>query len=557
VRRTSRHLRWTVLASVLALLVGVGCKSDSKKASGTTPTTNAASIKEGGTLVFGADQEPTGFNIGTSKDNGTSVAVVIRNIWPSAYRTRPDFTLEPYLLDGPATVTSQNPFTIEWKIKAAAVWDDGTPVSADDFEYYWQHCNATNKDDDCASTAGYDQISKLEKVDPKTVRTTFKAPYSDYEGLFGNLVPSHVAKQRGAGVAGWNDGFQDNPGPSAGPYKFDSWQKGSTLTIVRNDKWWGPKPHLDKIIYRFLPESSSQPDALRNNEVNMIYPQPQLDQVNVIKGLPGITSGISFGPSFEHLTLNFKNQFLAVPEVRQALALGVDRQAIVTTLMKPFSDKATQLDNRVFVATQKGFEPHGQAVAKVDVAQAQSMLEKAGFTKGKDGIYEKGGKKLQLRLSTTAGNKLREQQGVLIQSQLKTVGIDIRIDNSDNKTLFGTRLPKGDFDIANFGWVGTPFPASAAEQIYQTGSASNFGKYSDPAVDDLIKKATAEVDFTKRTALLNQADVAMWTDLPNIPLYQKPTFIAFSDKYLNITDNTTTETPFWDVEEWGLKASAQ
>jgi peptide/nickel transport system substrate-binding protein len=185
------------------------------------------------------------------------------------------------------------------------------------------------------------------------------------------------------------------------------------------------------------------------------------------------------------------------------------------------------------------------------------MLEKAGFTKGKDGIYEKGGKKLQLRLSTTAGNKLREQQGVLIQSQLKTVGIDIRIDNSDNKTLFGTRLPKGDFDIANFGWVGTPFPASAAEQIYQTGSASNFGKYSDPAVDDLIKKATAEIDFTKRTALLNQADVAMWTDLPNIPLYQKPTFIAFSDKYLNITDNTTTETPFWDVEEWGLKASAQ
>jgi peptide/nickel transport system substrate-binding protein len=225
--------------------------------------------------------------------------------------------------------------------------------------------------------------------------------------------------------------------------------------------------------------------------------------------------------------------------------------------MKPFSDKASQLDNRVLVSTQKGFEPHGQAVAKVDVAKAQSTLEKAGFTKGKDGIYEKGGKKLQLRLSTTAGNKLREQQGVLIQSQLKAVGIDIRIDNSDSKTLFGTRLPKGDFDIANFAWVGTPFPASGAKQIYQTGSASNFGKYSNPAVDDLMKKALAEIDFTKRTALLNQADEAMWTDLPNIPLYQKPTFLAFSDKYANIEDNTTTETPFWNVEEWGLKASAQ
>jgi peptide/nickel transport system substrate-binding protein len=49
----------------------------------------------------------------------------------------------------------------------------------------------------------------------------------------------------------------------------------------------------------------------------------------------------------------------------------------------------------------------------------------------------------------------------------------------------------------------------------------------------------------------------MWNDLVNLPLYQKPTFIAFSDKYLNIVDNTTTETPFWNVEQWGLKASAQ
>ena len=552
--RSSKSSRWAALLVVPALLFAA-CGGDDESAD--QPQSAAGTVKDGGVLVFGADQEPTGFNINTSKDNGTSVAVVIRNIWPSAYRTRPDFTLEPYLLEGPATVTSQSPFTVEWKIKAAASWSDGTPVSADDFEYLWQHCNATNKDDDCASTVGYDQIDKLEKVDPKTVRAVFKVPFADYEALFGNLPPSHIGKQRGAGPVGWNTGFNEDPGPSAGPYMFESWQKGSTLTIVRNDKWWGPKPHLDKIIYRFLPDSSAQPDALRNDEVNMIYPQPQLDQVNLVKEMPGITSGIGFGPSFEHLTFNFKNPLLAMPEVRQALALGVDRQAVVNTLMKPFSDKASQLDNRVYVSTQKGYEPHGQAFAKADVAKAQSTLEQAGFTKGGDGIYEKGGKRLQLRLSTTAGNKLREQQGVLIQAQLKTVGIDIRIDNSESKVLFGTRLPKGDFDIANFAWVGTPFPASGARQIYQTGSGSNFGKYTNPAVDDMLDQALAEVDNAKRTALLNQADEAMWADLVNLPLYQKPTVLAFSDRYANIEDNTTTETPFWNVEAWGLKASAQ
>lgn len=552
-RQMPRHLGWTVLA-VVAVLGATACGGDDGGSSG-KPQSAAGTVKEGGEIVFGADQEPTGFNINTSKDNGTSVAVAIRNIWPSAYRVRPDFSVEPSVIEGPATVTSQNPFVVEWKIKAAANWSDGKPVSADDFEYYWQHCNGTNKDDDCASTVGYDQITKLEKPDPKTVRATFKAPFSEYESLFGNIPPSHIAKEI-AGPAGWNTRFNDTPVLTAGPYQFESWQKGATLTLVRNEKWWGPRPHLDKIIYRFLPESSSQPDALRNNEVQMIYPQPQLDQVNVIKEISGVSSGIGFGPSFEHLTFNFKNQFLALPEVRQAIAYGVDRQAIVNTLMKPFSDKASQLDNRVYVSTQKGYAAHGQEFVKADEAKARAALEKAGFTKGKDGFYEKDGKRLQLRLTTTAGNKLREQQGVLIQSQLKAVGIDIRIDNSDSKTMFGTRLPKGDFDIANFAWIGTPFPASSARQIYQGDSDSNFGKYKNTAVDDLLDKSIAEVDLGKRTEILNQADEMMWTDLVNLPLYQKPTFLAFADRYANISDNTTTETPFWNVEEWGLKASA-
>jgi peptide/nickel transport system substrate-binding protein len=549
-----RVARLLVVISALAL-VAAGCGDDKKTQEGEAGKTSE--IKEGGTLVFGADQELTGFNINASKNNGLAAAVIIRNVWPAAYTAKPDFTLEPYVLDGPAKVLSTSPFQVEWKIKASAIWDDGTQVSSDDFEYFYETCNGKVKDADCASTTGYDQITKFEKVDGKTVRATFDPPFADYEGLFGQFLPSHIAKQRGGGSKAWNDGFQDDAGASSGPYKVERWTKGDSLTLVRNDKFWGKKPHLDKIIYRFLPESSAQPDALRNGEVNMIYPQPQLDQVNVIKGFPGVNSGIEFGPTFEHLTLNFKNEFLALSEVRQAIAYGVDRAAIVATLMKPFSDKASQLDNRVLVSTQKGYAAHGSDYGKADVGKATSLLEKAGFAKGKSGFYEKDGKPLRLRLSTTAGNKLREQQGVLIQSQLKKVGIDIRIDNSDSKSLFGKRLPDGDFDIANFAWVGTPFPASGANQIYRSGSDSNYGGYNNSTVDSLMKKALAEADFDKRMALLNQADEQMWKDLPNIPLYQKPTFLAFADKYANIVDNTTTETPFWNVEEWGIKASAE
>jgi peptide/nickel transport system substrate-binding protein len=224
--------------------------------------------------------------------------------------------------------------------------------------------------------------------------------------------------------------------------------------------------------------------------------------------------------------------------------------------MKPFSDKASQLDNRVLVSTQKGYEAHGQKYAKADVAAAQKALEKAGFTK-KGQFYEKGGETLALRLSTTAGNALREQQGVLIQAQLAEVGIRINIDNSPADVFFGEHLPGGNFDIGNFAWVGTALPASGAKQIYDSKSDSNFGKYSSAKVDGLLKQALGETDDTARTKLLNEIDVAMWEDLVNLPLYQKPTFLAFSDDYVNIEDNTTTESPFWNSESWALLKSAK
>lgn len=539
------------------VLVAGACGSGGDDGDNGGEATQGGEEKSGGRLVFGADQDFPGYNVNTVKDNTLAGGQIMKQVWSSAYRAKPDFSVEPDALAGEATVTSEDPFTVEWKIKPEAAWDDGTPLSADDFELYWQMCNGKNKEASCASTTGFDLISKLDKPDPKTVVGTFAQPFADYKSLFDDIPPSHIIKQRAAGgdlVKAWNTALDSDPGASSGPFAVAERVKGASLKLVRNEKFWGTKAKLDEIIFRFLPESTTQPDALRNGEVNMIYPQPQLDQVETVKELPGVHSEINFGPTFEHLTLNFKNEFLADKAVRQALAWGIDRAAIVTRLMKPFSDKASQLDNRLLVSTQKGYEAHGQDYATVDVAKAVAALEGAGFKRGATGIMEKGGKKLSLRLSTTAGNQLREQQGVLIQAQLKEVGIDIRIDNSPAETLFGERLPGGNFDIANFAWVGTPFPAAGGYQLYQSASGSNFGKYNNSKVDKRLLDALAETDEVTRLGILNEIDKTMWEDLPNIPLYQKPTFLAYNTKYANITDNTTEESPFWNSEAWAEKA---
>ena len=219
-----------------------------------------------------------------------------------------------------------------------------------------------------------------------------------------------------------------------------------------------------------------------------------------------------------------------------------------------FDPKASVLGNRIYLTGQPEYKDQAGDYGKGDVAGATKALEAAGYAKGANGIYAKGGKPLSFRFTTTAGNKLRETQGELFKTQMKAIGIDIKIDNSKAAVLFGERLPKGNFDIADFAWVGTPF-ATANKSIYVTGGGQNYGKASDPKVDELLNQAGAELDDAKRTDLLNQVDLQLWQDMVTIPLYQKPTFIAFSDKYGNIADNASSEGPFWNAGTWGLKTA--
>jgi len=520
-RRGGFAILFAIAALILAACSGGGGDSSNGSTSG------PEQVKTGGTLNYGADQEPTGFNGNTSKDNGTSVKNVAINVLPSPFKNTPEFKTElnTDLMES-ADITKEDPQTITMKIKPNAIWDDGTQITAKDFEWNWKQQSGTVKGNDVASSTGYEDIASVTGSDNgKTVTITFKdgKKFGDWQALFNELLPAHIAEKA---KGGWNDGFNKDLPVSGGPFKFGKYNEGKDLTLVRNDKYYGKKANLDSIVFRFLPESASQPAALQNKEVDMIYPQPQLDQVAQIKQQPDINTEINFGLSFEHLDFNFKNEFLKDLPVRQAIAKAINRDDIVKRTVAQFDSKATRLDNRVWLTGQPEYKANAGEFATQDVAGAQQLLEGAGYTKGADGIYTKGGKRLSLRLSTTAGNALREQQMVLIQSQLKAAGIEAKIVNAPSDTFFGEWLPNGNFDIANFAWVGTPFAISSNKAIYSFPSDSNYGSYDNKKVTDLFNQANAELDKAKAADIGNQIDQQIWADMATIPLYQKPTFIA-------------------------------
>jgi Bacterial extracellular solute-binding proteins, family 5 Middle len=211
------------------------------------------------------------------------------------------------------------------------------------------------------------------------------------------------------------------------------------------------------------------------------------------------------------------------------------------------------LGNRIWLTGQQPYQDHAGGYGKGDTQTARRLLEQAGWTLGADGVYVKDGRRLELRCSTFTGDPRRRAEGELLQAQLADAGIQLRIVNTNIGVLFGDWIPHGNFDIADFAWIGVPYPISANHSIYTTGGLQNYGKSSDPKIDVLFQQGLGELDPERAAAIGNQIDQQLWTQLPSIPLYQLPSFLAWRQELLNVGDNPTVEGPFWNAGTWGVR----
>lgn len=137
----------------------------------------------------------------------------------------------------------------------------------------------------------------------------------------------------------------------------------------------------------------------------------------------------------------------------------------------------------------------------------------------------KGGKPLRLRCLTFSGDPLRASEDVLLQAQLAKAGIRLELIARRMATVWDW-VYDGNFDIADFAWIGNPFVLSGSQETYQTDGSGNPGGFSDPTVDDLFQRATGELDPARAADLGNEIDRRLWAQLPSIPLYQPPGFLA-------------------------------
>ncbi|MCX3062211.1 ABC transporter family substrate-binding protein [Streptomyces beihaiensis] len=557
-------------------------------APGKADTCNSGDRKPGGTFTYTIEKNIQQWNVLDSNGNVFETGEVMSAVLPQVFVPQPDLSMKLNTdLVTSAQQTSDSPQTIVYKINPKAKWDDGTPISADDFIYYWRTMNGkdcppppssdTSQTKGCLpfSTSGWDRIKSVTGSDGgKTVTMVMKKPYTDWKSLFGGgygLYPAHVAEKVAGVPAGSADkmtGAQLTKGwqyfnktpptkyATAGAYKMTEWKDNDHATFVPDPKWYGKtKPTLKRLLFKVISDATQEPTALRNNEVQGIYPQPQVDLVSQIKSIPHVTYTIGSGLVWEHFDLNLHNPVIGkYKALRQAMFTAISVKDVIAKTVGQFDSKVKQLGSHNLVPGQPGYQdvvtPTGQGSG--DLAKAKKYLTDAKFTGIGTALKTPDGKAVgPFNCRYTTGNAIRQSECQILQSSLHNLGIKVTIKPIGAADL-GKVLTGHQYDIIVFAWVDGPTPTSNAQGIWSTGQSSNFGGYSNKQVDKLLADSVGQTDTAKAMSMLNQADKIMTDDAYVLPLYQKPTFFAVQDRFVGMRDNATIVGPPYNVQDWGL-----
>lgn len=526
---------------------------------GGSAATTSGGGGSGGTLVIGAEQEP---------DCADWVSVCAGNIWgtyimqattlPTAFDTRKEgdaWALVPsdVLAGEPEVAVRGGRQTITYRIDPDAVWSDGEPISSADFAYT---ALQIRDGEGIFDKSGYDLIESVDTPDEQTAVVRMRTTYGPWRSLFGgnyNILPEHLLRGRDR-----NKAMKDGYSFSGGPWKIEKWQKGNSVTLVPNDRYWGEKPKFDKVVFQFIPDTAAAFQALKSGQVEALYPTPQLDAVSQIEaGIPNTRVEVdAVNGNLEALWMNNSRFPLDDPAVREAISYAVDRRAIVERLYgalgvrEPAQSFVTPLNGAFAGSDFEVFEP--------DQAKVDELMEGAGWSRGSDGIWAKDGREAEMTIVSLAGNKRRELTEQVLQQQLADAGFRLTIRNTTAADLFAKVAPSGSFQLGLWTLIDTYPEPSLSASLSSTSiptkangnSGINFFRIDIPGLDDLLRTVDVSIDQDERRAASLEADRLIAEAVPSLPIATVPNVLMTSESLGGPISINPSEGPFWNLEEW-------
>lgn len=551
IRRVGAFAAALTVAGSLAL-TGCGGQGGSGGGSGGDESTSSAvkaydinpvpraQVKDGGLLRWGLNEYPANWNLNQVDGNSAVVKKVVDALMPSAFRSNEKGEISAntdYLSYG--RITARKPKqVVTLRLNPKARWSDGKPITWEDYRAQWQALNGRNGDYRAAGTTGYQDIESVARgKDDHEVVITFAKPFGDWQSLFGPLYP----RSTNATPEAFNTGWLNRIPVTAGPFRFGAFdQTAKTVTIVRDDRWWGDRAKLDRIIYRGL-ESDALVGAFSNGELDTFDVGPSAPDYARAKSGPDAIVRQAAGPDFRHITMNGESQALSDVNVRRAVAMGINRQAIAQSDLQGLDWPIVLLNNHFFMNAQEGYRGNAGETGVYNPGRAGQLLDAAGWRLSGQ-TRQKNGKELNLRFVMPSGLQLTKSEAELIQNMLAQIGVKVTLQAVPSDDYFTKYIIPGNYDITAFAYVGTPFPVSSGYAQYANATRdskgqlqwnANLGRIGSPQINAAMEKATSDLDAAQAVGDTNAADRLIWEAVNVVTLYQRPQNVAVKSTVAN------------------------
>jgi peptide/nickel transport system substrate-binding protein len=561
-------------------------------AAAATPKTTVTYVGvAGGSLSFGVMQSPTGCNAHTPAGDSPATLMVLGAVLPSPFVVGPDGTPVSNLnLIEQSELVSTKPETIVYTLNPKAVWSDGVPISAKDFTYAWeeQRGNPTSNPATVASTAGYRDIKSVKgSNNGRTVTVIFRQPFADWQMLFSNLLPAHVMEK-----VGWNPACTTvDPAIdlSGGPFRIAK-VSAQSIVLRTNPKWWGTPPNARSITVHIASSTAQLAQWVSSNYVQVALPDALTPSfLDEVTSLPHVQSLISLSDTVLELELASGADSQLTADMRFALALSLDRQALVDEQANWALAGVQVATSHIYAQGQTGYHSspsttptttangapttstststttigEGGSInfpATPSPAQASALMIASGYSRPASGSWQNVfGVTLSLRLVVDDGDPWALATASQLQSQLKNAGFAVSIIPAASATAAGEELSDGSADMALLPRVASPFLSQSVAWYSdllgppgQDGS-QDWSNYESTAFDNLITTASQQLNPTTAATDYTAADMLLWEDVVAVPLFTEPSALVWSRKAGEVTPTPTSDSLLWYAQYWSVR----
>ena len=465
-------------------------------------STPAAPVEQ--VLKYGTDTWPAGF------DPHTISAIAATRVFNQVYETlisfNPDMTFQGVLAESWETPDDT---TYIFHLRKGVKFHNGREMTAEDVEYSFNRILGKTDAGDIgalgSSASYYGGIDTIEVVDPATIKFTLKAPnaafMSSLTSSYGAIVPKEVVEQNDGSLAS----IETMCG--TGPFRYKDSVVDNYITLEKNaDYWEAGSPKLDGITYYLMADESTRLAALRTGDINLC----SLSALNLseVQNDSSVKVLSYQSNNYTYLGFNLSSQKLQDKNVRQAMSLAVDRDAIIDYV---YNGEATV---STFVAPAMGHwvwdAPKESPLYKKNIDEAKKLMEAAGYSDSN-----------RMTLTVAAGllDSIRDTV-VILQQQLKEIYIDVEISNLESGEyvdIWGKMdTPEAGFD-AMCGQNGSGTDPNRAVSFFfsSTGNANVWG-YKNDKVDELCAQGVSTTDESQRETYYLEAQKIVIDECPNL-----------------------------------------